>query len=242
MILLYTHSLLFATLAGNCCISLTHFVAQIESPLFDHVGGMRILKVKRGRFHTNRPDRRPFISFQPGSYGCMPLNPHLTWTCAVDGRYIGLSRVARLALLTTLFFVASKVTLYDTHSFIRLWTPCYTLSPLPAPLSSTVMWWCYDFNKLFSFCFVFFFFPFPFCFLFVLLLFPSLCNIFLSHEISSHTFFTKWYISYSMECLSGHGELCKLRLLHMNLKISRTPKMVPQWPGWPTKQNFKHKL
>ena len=62
----------------------------------------------------------------------------------------------------------------------------------------------------------------------------------ISFDATASIFDSKWDHT-PLECLSGHSELCKLQLLHMNLKISRTPKLVPQGPGWHTKQNFKHK-
>ena len=41
------------------------------------------------------------------------------------------------------------------------------------------------------------------------------------------TLLNPWIGHPHMECLSGHGELCKLQLLHVYLKISRTPKPGP---------------
>ena len=97
------------------CISLN---AQIESPLFDHVGGLGILKVKRGWFHTDRPDQRPFISFQLDSYGCMPLNPLLTWTCRSRWGEVYRTYVVAAVKVCTLFFHRIKSrSLRFIHSF-----------------------------------------------------------------------------------------------------------------------------
>lgn len=84
----------------------------------DHVGGQRCstLYLKHPGGTTNRRDQRLFISFQPYSYGCMPLNPHLTWTLAVDGGIYDSIVAARFVLLSTLFrrFI---VVHYTLHSF-----------------------------------------------------------------------------------------------------------------------------
>jgi hypothetical protein len=76
---LFTLSYIRSLLSANLVAVILHFAyAGFDLRLFDHVGGLRILKVKRGWFHTDRPDQRRFISFQLYAYGCMPLNPHLT--------------------------------------------------------------------------------------------------------------------------------------------------------------------
>lgn len=114
--LLCIHSLLSATLVAV----ILHFAyAGFDLRLLDHVGGLRILKVKRGWFHTDRPDQRPFISFQLDSYDCMPLNPHLTWIRAVDGEYIGLRRsLHRFVLPKYALFPSLQKSLSTLHSFI----------------------------------------------------------------------------------------------------------------------------
>lgn len=114
--ILYIHSLLSAT---SVAINLHFAYAGFDLRLFDHVGGLRILKVKRGWFHTDRPDQRPFISFQLDSYDCMPLNPHLTWIRAVDGEYIGLRRsLHRFVLPKYALFPSLQKSLSTLHSFI----------------------------------------------------------------------------------------------------------------------------
>jgi hypothetical protein len=76
---LFTLSYIRSLSSANLVAIILHFAyAGFDLGLFDHVGGLRILKVKRGWFHTDRPDQRRFISFQLYAYGCMPLNPHLT--------------------------------------------------------------------------------------------------------------------------------------------------------------------